>query len=78
MFLLTLYFHTHPLTLLLEILGGQIHGPSPTSNYGGTVPSSPPKYPALITVEDAFNTLHVKLIKTALNEATTVYSFKNY
>src|SRR6218665_2297573 len=32
MFLLTLYFHTHPLTLLLEILRGRIHGPSPHPN----------------------------------------------
>src|SRR6218665_437453 len=25
-------------TILLKILGGRMHGPSPTSNFGGTVP----------------------------------------
>src|SRR6218665_3426514 len=29
------------LTLLLQILGGRMHGPSPTSNFGGTVPPAP-------------------------------------
>src|SRR6218665_724567 len=40
-FLLSSYFHTHPITLLLEIFGGRMHGPSPTSNFGRTVPQSP-------------------------------------
>src|SRR6218665_1883581 len=31
---------THPLSLLLQIFGGRIHGPSP-SNFGRTVPQSP-------------------------------------
>ena len=39
--LLTLYFHTHPLALLLEILGGRIHGRPPTSNCGGPSPAVP-------------------------------------
>ena len=36
--LLYSYFHTHPTTLLLKILGGPMHGPSPTSNLGGPSP----------------------------------------
>src|SRR6218665_3562325 len=39
-FLFSLYFHTHPITLLLDILGGRMHGPFPTKNFGGTVPQS--------------------------------------
>src|SRR6218665_2987557 len=36
-------FNAHPTTLLLKILGeGRMHGPSPTSSFGGTVPQSPP------------------------------------
>src|SRR6218665_1844006 len=34
-------FHAHPTTLLLKILGGPMHGRSPTSNFGGTVPPVP-------------------------------------
>src|SRR6218665_3927507 len=37
-FLLCSYFSAHPTTLLLKILGGRMHGPSPTSNFVGTVP----------------------------------------
>src|SRR6218665_1795603 len=40
-FLLCSIFRAHPTTLLLKILGGPMHGPSPTSNFGGTVPHSP-------------------------------------
>src|SRR6218665_2930325 len=42
-FSLCSYFHAHPTTLLLKILGGPMHGPSPTSNFGGTVPPVPPR-----------------------------------
>jgi len=31
-FLLSSYFHTQLITLLHEILGGRMHGPSPTSD----------------------------------------------
>src|SRR6218665_87458 len=42
-FLLSSNFRAHPTTLLLKILGGRtMHGPSPTSNFRGTVPFSPP------------------------------------
>src|SRR6218665_1942131 len=34
-FLFSFYFHTHPITLLLEILGGRMHRPSPTFNFEG-------------------------------------------
>src|SRR6218665_1055458 len=40
-FSLCSYFHAHPTTLLLKILGGPMHGPSPTSNLGGRPPQSP-------------------------------------
>src|SRR6218665_3756029 len=38
--LFSLYFHTHPITLLLQILGGLMHGPSPHLKFWGTVPLS--------------------------------------
>src|SRR6218665_1755047 len=41
-FFLFSYFRAHPTTLLLKILGGRMHGPSPTSNLGGPSPRSPP------------------------------------
>src|SRR6218665_1779131 len=42
-FLLYSYFRVHPTTLFQKILGGRMHGPSPSSNFGGTVtPRSPP------------------------------------
>ena len=34
------YFRTLPITLLLEILWGRMHGPFPTSNFGGPFPQS--------------------------------------
>src|SRR6218665_3152197 len=33
-------FFSRPTTLLFKILGGRMHGPSPTSNFGGTAPQS--------------------------------------
>jgi len=40
-FLVTSYFPAHPITLLLKILGGRIHRPSPSvSNFGGLSPQS--------------------------------------
>src|SRR6218665_3242465 len=35
-------------TLLLKILGGPMHGPSPTSNILGDRPPSPPRSPPLV------------------------------
>src|SRR6218665_376129 len=46
-FLLFSYFRAYPTTLLLKILGGRMHGPPPSSNFGGTVPPSPPRFPPL-------------------------------
>jgi len=37
-FLLCSYFRARPTTLLLKILGGRMHGPSPTSNFVGDRP----------------------------------------
>src|SRR6218665_793109 len=48
-FSLCSYFHTHPTTLLLKILGGQCMGRPPTSNFGGTVPLFPPRSPPLVS-----------------------------
>ena len=40
------YFRTHPITLLLkilgEMLGGRMHGPSSHLKFVGTVPLAPP------------------------------------
>src|SRR6218665_3021760 len=42
-FLLFSYFRTHPTTLLLKILGGRMHGPSPHLKlWGGPPPRFPP------------------------------------
>src|SRR6218665_4091533 len=37
-FLFSLYFYTHPITLLLEILGGRMHGPFPHLKFWGDRP----------------------------------------
>jgi len=34
-------------TLLLKILGGRMHGPSPTSNFGGDRPPVSPRSPPM-------------------------------
>src|SRR6218665_3492196 len=47
-FLVGSYFATHPITLLLKILGGRMHGPSPTSNLGGPSPHYPSKCPPML------------------------------
>src|SRR6218665_374740 len=41
-FSLCSYFHAHPTTLLLKILGDQCMGRPPTSNFGGDRPPPPP------------------------------------
>src|SRR6218665_3310390 len=47
-FSLCSYFHAHPTTLLLKILGGdQCMGGPPISNFGGTAPPVPPRSPPL-------------------------------
>src|SRR6218665_2343785 len=40
-FFLFSYFRAHPTTLLLKILGGRMHGPSPHLKLWGTSPSPP-------------------------------------
>src|SRR6218665_1515828 len=40
-FLLSSYFATHPITLLLEILGRRMHGPSPPPQILGDRPPAP-------------------------------------
>src|SRR6218665_2595718 len=46
-FSLCSYFHTHPTTLLLKILGGPMHGPSPHLKFWGDRPPSPHRSPPL-------------------------------
>src|SRR6218665_321510 len=46
-FLLCSYLRAHPTNLLLKILGGQMHGSSPTSNFLGAVPTIFPRSPPL-------------------------------
>src|SRR6218665_872396 len=46
-------FHAHPTTLLLKILGGPMHGRSPTSNFGGR-PPSPPRSPPLVSAHQVW------------------------
>src|SRR6218665_2404124 len=45
--LLSSYFYTHPITLLVEILGERMHGPSPTSNFSGGPSPIPSKSPPM-------------------------------
>src|SRR6218665_2783784 len=47
-FSLCSYFHAHPTTLLLKILEGPMHGPSPHLKFGGAVPPVPPRSPPLV------------------------------
>src|SRR6218665_1930191 len=51
-------FHAHPTTLLLKILGGPMHGRSPTSNFGGTVPPVPPRSPPLLALHVRSNSCY--------------------
>src|SRR6218665_740905 len=46
-FSLCSYFHAHPTTLLLKILGGPMHVPSPHLKFWGDRPPSPPRSPPL-------------------------------
>src|SRR6218665_1981885 len=40
-FLVSSYFASHPITVLLKILGGRMYGPSPTSHLGVDRPPVP-------------------------------------
>src|SRR6218665_1695574 len=57
------YFHTHPTTLLLKILGGPMHGPSPPPQIlGGPSPPVPPRSPPLgLLVTKVYFQLHASL-----------------
>ena len=66
LFLVSSYFASHPITVLLKILGGRMHGPSPTSNvfWGSSpsIPKSPPMYRAFLIVDpSACNSLPYEL-----------------
>jgi len=49
LFLVCSYFATHPITLLLEILGDGCVGRPPTSNFGGPSLPVPPKFLPMTT-----------------------------
>src|SRR6218665_3353358 len=54
-FSLCSYFHAHPTTLLLKILGGPMHGPSPHLKFwGGPSPPDPPRSPPLLAYIHVF------------------------
>src|SRR6218665_3016170 len=58
-FLLCSDFRAHHPTTLLKILGGMMHGPSPTSNFGG---DRPPKVSAPVNRPcDLFTKKHLPL-----------------
>ena len=46
-FLTTSHFPAHPITQLLQILGGRMHGPSPNFKLWGDRAPSPPKSPPM-------------------------------
>src|SRR6218665_3857938 len=51
-FVLDSYFHAHPTTLLLKILGGPMHGLSPHLKLWGDRPPQSPPLPTCITNKD--------------------------
>src|SRR6218665_1775071 len=66
-FLVRTYFASHPITVLLRMLGGRMHGPSSTSNLGA-LPSSPSQsLPVLITISAVVNlNLQLKKVNCAV------------
>src|SRR6218665_3643660 len=69
LFLLCSYFHAHP-TLLLKILGGRMHGPSPISTFGEPSPRvSVPACECLKHIE----VRSVELVITEMTEGLIFY-----
>ena len=60
-------FHTHPITLLLEVLGERMHGPSPSPQifWGDRPPSPPPKSPCHMY-------LYRNILYTVLSDAVLI------
>src|SRR6218665_1864820 len=80
LFLLCSYFHAHPTTLLLKILGGPMHGTSPHLKFGGrTVHPVPPRSPPLVLgrflILEALYTLSHDVIKSKILSNKTSQSF---
>src|SRR6218665_1321050 len=76
-FLLSSYFRAHPTTLLLKILGGRMHGSSPTSHFGGTVPPVLPRSPPLfIAILGGREIEYMKSWMTFLGGNVGPYMFK--
>src|SRR6218665_177035 len=70
-FLVSSYFATHPVTLL-QILGGPMHGPFPTTTFGGNCAPVPPKSPPVHTSPPIFwknviRTLHYGCLQVVLS-----------
>src|SRR6218665_1884281 len=40
-FIVSSCFVSHPITVVLKLLGGRMHGPNPTLDFWGTVPTLP-------------------------------------
>src|SRR6218665_1957922 len=60
-FLFSSYFHTHPVTLLLQIFEGthgRMHGPSPNLKFLGDRPPSPPKSPPMLGISNQMLRCH--------------------
>src|SRR6218665_3604069 len=71
LFLFCSYFRAHPTTLLLKILGGRMHGPSPTSNFGGPSPSPlglRPCHPPYSSISSLFSSFfcHLSILLASL------------
>src|SRR6218665_3168112 len=68
LFLLCSYFRAHPTTLLLQILGGRMHGPSPSQILGGPSPSplwvSPSDWGT-----DAWAVVHLKFFEGTVSQS---------
>src|SRR6218665_3939642 len=75
-FLLCSYFLTHPITLLLQILGGRMHGPSPPQILGDR-PPSPPRSPSLCAMHyNTFATVETSSkISTAVKKTYQLFGF---
>src|SRR6218665_3328968 len=70
-FTLFVLSHIRRTTLLLKILGGRMHGPSPTSNFGGPSPKFPHRSPSLLlmTVNLVPVGLHFPNSRACINDA---------
>src|SRR6218665_2308802 len=79
-FSLCSYFHAHPTTLLLKILGEPMHGPSPLK-FWATVPPRSPRLPPghgdhTIPIPKSTPS-HPRLTPIAVHRRKTVFCYRN-